>query len=250
MNNKMEGLFIEDLAIVYKTNQGPLLAIDKVTFKVPMGNKVAILGPSGCGKSSVLKAISGLVPKTSGAIKFDSKLSFGYVPQTTALFNWKTVEENISFPLQIRNFDETYRKERVSQLMDVFRLSEFGKLYPRELSGGMKSRVAIARSLSDKPDVLLLDECFGNLDELTREALYIELTASFEQLGTTILFVTHSIQEAVFMADSIVVFSNAPGRIKNIIEIPKTYSKTKTFFKSEQFHSLCLKVREALEKNN
>lgn len=197
-----------------------LVAVERFDLDVRPGEFVAILGPSGCGKSTFLHMIGGFEPLSAGEITYrgrpvrkpDPRL--GMVFQDGALFPWLTVEENVGWPLKVRGLSRAGRAARVAELLSLIGLPHAGHLYPSQLSGGMRQRTALARLLALDPDVMLMDEPFGALDAQTRGILQEELLALWRQVGKTVLFVTHDIEEAVFLATRIVVFTARPGRLK------------------------------------
>jgi len=200
-------------------------AIENVNLTVDKGEFLAIVGPSGCGKSTLLDIIAGLSKPNSGEIYIDNKLitkpdlDRGIVMQGYALFPWRTVRKNVEFGLEIKKVPKNQRKEIIDKYIDMVGLNEFKDRFPYELSGGMKQRVAIARALAYDPEVLLMDEPFAAVDAQTREILQDELLRIWEETNKTIIFVTHSIDEAVALADRVAVMSANPGTIKEIIEV-------------------------------
>ncbi|MDD2932642.1 MAG: ABC transporter ATP-binding protein [Methylotenera sp.] len=204
------------------------IAVDNVSLDVKEGEFVVIVGPSGCGKSTLLDLLAGLTKPTSGQILLDNKpitgpaLDRGIVFQQYALFPWLTALGNIEFGLEAKGVPAKQRRETARHFLDLVGLSKFENHHPNELSGGMKQRVAIARSLAYNPDVLLMDEPFAALDAQTREGLQAELLKIWEKSGKTIIFITHGIDEAVYLGQRVAVMTSWPGRIKEIIDIPDT----------------------------
>jgi NitT/TauT family transport system ATP-binding protein len=202
------------------------VAISRMNLTVKDGEFLAIVGPSGCGKSSFLDMVAGLVRPSSGEILIDGvpvqgpSLERGIVLQGYALFPWRTVRENVEFGLEIKKTPRKDRRAISSDYLNLVGLENFAERYPHELSGGMKQRVAIARALAFNPEILLMDEPFGALDAQTREALQDELLRIWEEKRKTIIFVTHSIDEAVFLADRVAVMTSNPGTVQEIVEIP------------------------------
>ncbi|MDF2504924.1 ABC transporter ATP-binding protein [Clostridium sp.] len=241
MNEKIEKLSREDtkeykvtiknLKKSYTTrdkdgkNDKEFLAIENFTLGIKKGEFVTIVGPSGCGKSTFLDMLAGLSKPTSGEIYIDGKLitgpdlDRGIILQGYALFPWLTAQENIEFGLEIKGMSKDKRREISSKFINLVGLNKFEKRYPHELSGGMKQRVAIARALAYNPEVLLMDEPFAAVDAQTRELLQEELLTIWEKTNKTIVFITHSIEEAIFLGDRVVVMSANPGKIKEIIKI-------------------------------
>ena len=227
---------VEDLVIEYTQNGDTLRAVDGVGFSVSPGKRLALVGPSGCGKSSILRAMAGLQRPTSGSISFGDldplaareRRVFGLVPQHHALLRWRTTASNVGLPLELDRTDAAVARRRVRELLHLFGLTEFESFYPGQLSGGMRSRASIARALAVEPEVLLLDECFASLDVLTRERLYKELSPMWSKLGTSLVFITHSVPEAVYLADEVVVLSALPGRVAGrlTIEAPSPGRRT------------------------
>ncbi len=201
-------------------------ALNDVSLQIKQGRFVSVVGPSGCGKSTLMQMISGLVPTTQGNIQIDGKTitgpqpeKIGVVFQDALLLPWKTALENIEFPLSLGDTPVAERQERARNMLKLVGLKDVGHRYPHELSGGMRQRVAIARGLVRNPSLLLMDEPFGALDEQTRTRMWGELLRIHEQSGTTILFITHSLVESVFLADEVLVMASNPGRIIERIEV-------------------------------
>lgn len=228
-------------------------ALDSISLSIEKGAFVSLIGPSGCGKSSVLRLVGALTHPTSGGVSVNGKSAdkarldrdYGMAFQTSALFKWRTIVENIELPLQLMGWPKADRKQRAAEMLDLVKLSEFGDHYPRELSGGMRQRVAIARALSFRPSLLLMDEPFGALDEMTREHMQAELLDIWTKTGKTIIFVTHSIPEAVFLSERVIVMSPRPGRIASDISVDLGVRSFETREASEFFGKVT-EVREAL----
>lgn len=219
-------LEVERVSIQYAVDGRVTLAVDDVSFAIQGGEKFIILGPSGCGKSTLLKAIAGFVPVSQGALRLDGQALRRPGPDRVVVFQefdqllpWKTVLDNVSYALQVTGQARRglEARTRAQHFVDLVGLSEFKDAYPHTLSGGMKQRVAIARSLALEPRVLLMDEPFASLDALTRSHMQHELNAIWRQTGVTILFVTHSIEEAVVLGTNILVMSPRPGRVRQIL---------------------------------
>ncbi len=214
---------------VFKTDNREVVALRDINLQIPHGQFVCLLGPSGCGKSTLLNAIAGFSLPSSGEITADGQLITGPGPergmvfQEYALFPWMTVEKNIAFGLEIKGMAQAEIKQRVDQLLGMLSLSDFRNRYPKDLSGGMRQRVAIARVLALDSPIMLMDEPFGALDALTRRNLQDELLRIWAELKKTIIFVTHSIEEAIYLADRIVVMTYRPGTVKRdmIVELPR-----------------------------
>ena len=207
--------------------RGGVVALEGIDLDVRPGEFVSLIGPSGCGKSTLLRIVGDLIQPTSGGVAVNGKTphrarvdrDYGIVFQDAVLFDWRTVEKNIALPLEMTGWSRERRRKRVHELLDLVELSGFEKHYPWQLSGGMQQRVSIARALSFSPALLLMDEPFGALDEMTRERMNLELLQIWEQTGSTVIFVTHSIAEAVFLSTRVVVMSPRPGRITGILDV-------------------------------
>ncbi|TXK09975.1 ABC transporter ATP-binding protein [Microbacterium hatanonis] len=232
-------LHIQGVGRDFHTKNGTTHAVSGVDLSIQRGEFVALIGRSGCGKTTLLRMIGGLLPPTAGTIAVDGKelwrdgrvdssavTKLGFVFQESNLFPWFSVLDNIALPLKIRGVGKTERRRRASELAELVGLAGFEKSYPRELSGGMRQRAAIARALSTKPDLLLMDEPFGALDALTRERMNLELQRIVLETNSTVVFVTHDIPEAVFLADRVVHMTPRPGRIRQILpaDFPKPRS--------------------------
>ncbi|MFA5996024.1 MAG: ABC transporter ATP-binding protein [Patescibacteria group bacterium] len=209
-------LQVNNISKQFASTTGTTLALQNVSFTVQTGDFVCIVGASGCGKSSLLNIISGLEKPTTGDVKVQGNI--GLMFQEAALFPWLTVFDNVAFGLKMRNVPKLEQKETVKKYLQLMHLEHFSQHYPHQLSGGMKQRVALARTLVLNPDVLLMDEPFAALDALTREHLYTELQTIWQTTKTTIIFVTHNVREAACLGDRILVFSPRPGTIK--AEVP------------------------------
>ncbi|MCW2859237.1 MAG: transporter ATP-binding protein [Actinoallomurus sp.] len=214
-------LSLRGVGLGYRTKKGRLTALDGVDLDLAAGEFVALVGPSGCGKSTLLKVVAGLLPATAGTIRLDGETLPGEVPpgiglvfQSDALLPWKTVEDNIRLPLVIKGLSADRQREKVRELVELVGLGSFEKYYPGRLSGGMRKRVGIARALAYDPDVYLMDEPFGPLDAQMRIKLGGEFLSIWETLGKSVIFVTHDVEEAVAMADRVVVMSRRPGTVK------------------------------------
>jgi NitT/TauT family transport system ATP-binding protein len=234
--------------------KGGVTALEDIDLAVTAGEFVSLIGPSGCGKSTLLRVIGDLVEPSSGEILVNGKSAhrarldrdYGIVFQSAVLYDWRTVAKNIALPLELMGFDRSTRAARVRELMHLVELAGFEKHYPWQLSGGMQQRVAIARALSFSPALLLMDEPFGALDEMTRERLNLELLRIWSEIGSTVIFVTHSISEAVFLSTRVVVMSARPGRITSIVPIDLPQPRTVETREEPRFFELVTDVREAL----
>jgi len=215
------------VGVVFEARGRSVQALADATLDIAESEFVALLGPTGCGKSTLLRLVSDLLRPTSGALSVRGapaaearrRNDFGFVFQEAALLPWRTAHDNIRLPLEVVGYDEGRRSERCNELLASMGLANFGHSYPSELSGGMKQRVAIARALSWNPSILLMDEPFSALDEITKNQLQDELLRIWQREQKTILFVTHNISEAVYLADRVVVMSAHPGRIKQVIAV-------------------------------
>jgi NitT/TauT family transport system ATP-binding protein len=234
-----------------KPNQ--VVALESINLSVRQGGFVALIGPSGCGKSTLLRLMAGLVPATEGEISVNGKAAdqarrdrdYGMAFQSASLFDWRTVTRNIELPLELLGWSKDQRSKRSAEMLDLVQLSDFGDHYPNQLSGGMQQRVAIARALSFRPSILLMDEPFGALDEMTREHMQAELLRIWEDTQTSVVFVTHSIPEAVFLAQRVIVMSPRPGRIVADIDVdlgPRGFGTRE----DPEFFNKITEVREAL----
>ncbi|NVD98979.1 ABC transporter ATP-binding protein [Massilia sp. BJB1822] len=225
----MSHILVQDVSKVFKTDSREVVALKDIALEIPQGQFVCLLGPSGCGKSTLLNAVAGFSLPSSGRITVDGREvtapgpERGMVFQEYALFPWMTVAENIAFGLEIKGQDKARIKATVDQLLQMLSLSDFRSRYPKDLSGGMRQRVAIARVLALDSPIMLMDEPFGALDALTRRNLQDELLRIWAELKKTIIFVTHSIEEAIYLADRIVVMTYRPGTVKRdlMVELPR-----------------------------
>jgi NitT/TauT family transport system ATP-binding protein len=222
-------IVIDKVSKVFETDGRRMVALENIRLEIPRGQFVCLLGPSGCGKSTLLNAIAGFAPPTEGRIMADGALvtapgpERGMVFQEYALFPWMTVEQNVGFGLEIKGTPKAEIAERVAGLLKLLSLEDFGKRYPKDLSGGMRQRVAIARVLALDSPIMLMDEPFGALDALTRRNLQDELLRIWAELKKTVIFVTHSIEEAIYLADRIVVMTYRPGTVKRdiLVDLPR-----------------------------
>jgi NitT/TauT family transport system ATP-binding protein len=236
--------------------RGNVTALENIDLELDPGEFVSLIGPSGCGKSTLLRIIGDLTPPTAGTVTVNGKPArqarndgdYGIVFQDSVLFDWRTVTKNIALPLEMLGWDRDRRKARVEEMLDLVELRGFADHHPWQLSGGMQQRVSIARALAFEPALLLMDEPFGALDEMTRERLNLELLSIWEKLGSTVVFVTHSISEAVFLSTRVVVMSPRPGRIAGIVPIDMPFPRTVETREDPRFFELVTKVRELLRK--
>ncbi|MGH3134347.1 MAG: ABC transporter ATP-binding protein [Gaiellaceae bacterium] len=234
-------LVVADVSKTYRSRRGFVEALDTVSFSMEKNEFVSIIGPSGCGKSTLLMMVSGLIPPSSGRIEIHGERVSGVHPelgvvfQRDALLDWRTVLRNVMLQVEIRRLDRKLYRERARDLLELTGLSGFEDRYPYELSGGMRQRVAICRALIHDPALLLMDEPFGALDALTRERMMIDLIGIHEQTETTVLFVTHSIPESVFLSDRVIVMSQRPGRILEALDIPLPRPRTIAMMEGPEF---------------
>ncbi|TBN56115.1 ABC transporter ATP-binding protein [Glaciihabitans arcticus] len=238
----------------FPTKAGDVVALTEVELTVSAGEFVSLIGPSGCGKSTLLRLIADLDGATTGELEIFGKPAakarvdqdYGIAFQQAGLLPWRTVGGNIALPLELHGMAKPDRAKRVADLAELVGLSDFIDRFPDQLSGGMQQRVAIARSLAEQPRLLLMDEPFGALDEMTREYLQGELTRIAKETGAAVVFVTHSIPEAVFLSDRVVVMSPRPGRITDIIETPLGDARDEALRESPEYFERVTAVREAL----
>ncbi|MEX2547278.1 MAG: ABC transporter ATP-binding protein [Chloroflexota bacterium] len=229
-------------------------ALRDVNLTIGQGEFVSLIGPSGCGKSTLLRLIGDLTSPTTGSVLVNGKPAsrarldrdYGIVFQAPVLFDWRTVERNVQLPLEVSGISRSERRDRARAMLDLVELSAFAGHRPWQLSGGMQQRVAIARALALDPKILLMDEPFGALDEMTRERMNLELLSVWDRTGTTIVFVTHSIPEAVFLSTRVVVMSPRPGRITDVIDVDLPSQRNVDTRELERYFELVTQVRESL----
>lgn len=251
MSNLVE---VRDVEKAYRTGDGRTVqALSKVSLDVAVGEFVSIIGPSGCGKSTLLHIIGGMKDASSGEVRVAGKPmrgprpdDVGFVFQDYTLYPWRTVTANVEIGLQVRGVGKKERQEAAGRNLGLVGLSAFADAYPTELSGGMQQRVALARALSMEPRLLLMDEPFGALDEQTRTVLGEEVARILEQTDQSIVFVTHSLSEAVYLSDRVVVMSHRPGQIKEILEVPEPRPRDATYMTSPGFNALRTRLFELL----
>jgi len=248
---------IGNVSKIFSADGREVVALDNINLDIQSGEFICLLGPSGCGKSTLLNAIAGFSSPTSGTITVDGKSVLapgpdrGMVFQEYALFPWMTVEKNIAFGLEIKKLSKTQIKEKVDVLLNMLNLQDFRERYPKDLSGGMRQRVAIARVLALDSPIMLMDEPFGALDSLTRRNLQDELLRIWMEFKKTIIFVTHSIEESIYLADRIIVMTYRPGKIKKevIVDMPRQRDPSSIEF-NELKKELSLLVMEEQSRSN
>ncbi|MDA1101705.1 MAG: ABC transporter ATP-binding protein [Proteobacteria bacterium] len=261
MNAETSGIGVEAVTKIYPSDAGPIHALEAVDLRVKRGEFVVLLGPSGCGKTTLLRLMGGLLSPTNGDIRVsgrslwrngerDAAVSreMGMVFQDANLIPWYSIEKNIALPLQLRGINKSTRTEKAHELCDLVGISGFEKRWPRELSGGMRQRAAIARALSYDPNILLMDEPFGALDAMTRDSMNLELQRIWMTSGCTIVLVTHSIPEAVFLADRIILMTPRPGRIDRILDVNFERPRELDLSASVEFQEIAKNLRHRLEE--
>ena len=248
----MSAIAARDISMLFKTRTGRVHAIDNVSVEIPDAHFACIVGASGCGKSTLLNVMGGLMRPTSGNVYVDGRpihgpgTDRGMVFQSYTLFPWLRVRENVEFGPKLKGMSKADRRRISGPLLEEMGLSEFARAYPKELSGGMKQRVAIARALANDPKVLLMDEPFGALDALTRASAQRFLTEIWEQHRRTIAFVTHDIEEAIFLGDTVFVMSPRPGRLREVIAIDIPRPRTLEAVGTQRFGELKQQILELI----
>ncbi|MGE5049556.1 MAG: ABC transporter ATP-binding protein [Deltaproteobacteria bacterium] len=233
----------------YRSSGGAVVALDDIDFAVSEGEFVAILGPSGCGKSTLLKIVAGLLPGSGGEVRLRDRPvtgprhDVGMVFQSPVLFPWRTVLDNVLLPIEVQGLGRAKHRAQALELLALVGLQGFENRYPWELSGGMQQRVALTRSLIHEPDMLLMDEPFGALDALTRETMNLELQRIWLERRRTVLFVTHSIVEAVFLADRILVMTARPGRLLESVPVPLPRPRALDLMSTPAFGAIVHRIR-------
>ena len=254
-------LELVDVEKIYQGRNSSTLALTGINLSVKAQEFVSIIGQSGCGKTTLLRILAGLIKPTAGEVVAegrslwtgdsrdqDTVSKLGLVFQEANLFPWYSVEDNISLPLKLRGIDRNTRRRRAAELCELVGLAGFEKSYPRELSGGMRQRAAIARALSYRPSILLMDEPFGALDALTRDKMNLELQSIAKATQATVILVTHSINEAVFLGDRVVLLSPRPGRIRSITEVPFTRPREVNLQTLPEFQDIARELRYQLNE--
>ncbi|RXZ79729.1 ABC transporter ATP-binding protein [Paenibacillaceae bacterium] len=250
------GIEIKQVSMSYQTNASAMLAVDNVSFSIAQGEFVSLLGPSGCGKTTLLRMMADLLQPTSGTVTIAGKTArearlaqkYGIVFQSPTLYDWRKVKDNITLPLELMKVKRSERDRKAEELLELVGLAKFSDKYPWQLSGGMQQRIAIARALAMEPEILLMDEPFSALDEFSRERLNEELLAIWKKISSTVVFVTHSIPEAVFLSDRVFVLSPHPGRLSATVGIPLPRPRTKEMRNSPEFYELIAQIRQRFEE--
>ena len=248
----------EGLSLTFETADGPVQALSGIDLDIAKGEFVSLIGPSGCGKTTLLRVIADLEQPTDGSVRINSmtpnearlKRAYGYVFQAPALYPWRTIAKNIALPLEIMGFAKEDRAERVRKGLERVNLTGFENQFPWQLSGGMQQRASIARALSFDPDLLLMDEPFGALDEIVRDKLNEQLLRLWEKTQKTVVFVTHSIPEAVFLSTKIVVMSPRPGKIHDVIACNFPKDRTLDIRETPEFLDVANRVRQGLREGH
>jgi NitT/TauT family transport system ATP-binding protein len=244
----------QGVSLTFTTADGPVHALKDVDLSIGRGEFVSFIGPSGCGKTTFLRCVAALETPTAGVLRVNGMdpdaarraRAYGYVFQAAGLYPWRTIARNIALPLEIMGFSKAEQDERIARVLKLVELDGFGGRFPWQLSGGMQQRASIARALAFDADILLMDEPFGALDEIVRDRLNEELLKLWGRTGKTILFVTHSIPEAVYLSTKIVVMSPRPGRITDVIDSPLPRERPLDIRDSREFLEIAHRVREGL----
>ena len=245
---------VRNVSLTFETSDGKVDALSNVSMQIAEGEFVSFIGPSGCGKTTMLRVIADLQQPTAGTLLVNGMSAeqarlerrYGYVFQAPALFPWRTIEKNLKLPLEIMGFSDSEQQQRAARYLALVNLTGFERKFPWQLSGGMQQRVSIARALSFDPALLLMDEPFGALDEIVRDHLNEQLLQLWDKTGKTVLFVTHSIPEAVFLSSKIVVMSPRPGRIIDIIDCDFPRDRTLEIRETPEFLKIAQRVRVRL----
>lgn len=246
---------MNQVSMRYQTNSNEVLALQQVSLNIGKGEFVSLLGPSGCGKTTLLRIMADLLQPTGGTVTVAGKTAkearlaqkYGIVFQSPVLYDWRKVKTNITLPLELMGVKRAEREKKATELLELVGLQAFKDKYPWQLSGGMQQRVAIARALAMEPEILLMDEPFSALDEFSRERLNEELLAIWSKVQNTVVFVTHSIPEAIFLSDRVFVLSPHPGRLSAVVEVDLPRPRTKEMRNSPEFFRLIAKIRDSFE---
>lgn len=248
---------LDKVSVIYNNEKGKSkVVLDNISLNIKKGEFISLLGPSGCGKTTLLRIISDLQVMTGGSVKVAGESpdkarlghKYGMVFQTPALLEWRTVLENVELPLELQNMPKKERRSRALSQIKTVDLEGYENSYPRELSGGMKQRVGIARALAADPEILFMDEPFSALDEFTKERLNGDLLRIWRNTNKTIVFVTHNISEAVFLSDRVCVLSSNPARLSAVIDIPLPRPRESALLKTRKFYETVSYIREIFEE--
>jgi len=242
-------LTVKNLSVVFPDSNGGLHALDDISFEVCPRDFICFLGPSGSGKTTLLRILASLLKPTTGEINFtnNQQPQIGMVFQQSNLMPWRSIVDNIKLPLELEGVDEGNARIKAQEMIDLVGLNGFEDSWPRDLSGGMAQRVAIARALIHDPDLLLLDEPFGSLDAITRERMWVELSRIWQARQKTVIMVTHSINESLFLADKVLVLTQRPGKIKLSLQVDLPRPRKDDIRYTPHFGKLARKLREAIE---
>lgn len=247
---------IDDVCMSFKDNSGnDVQALNHINLDIHKGEFISLLGPSGCGKTTLLRTIADLLEPTSGKVRISGmtpkeirlQQKFGIVFQSPVLFEWRTVKKNVELPLEIMYWSKEERSKQADKMLELVGLTKFANHYPKQLSGGMQQRVGIARAFGIKPNILLMDEPFSALDEFTKEKLHDDLLRMWRETNKTVIFVTHNIQEAVYLSDKVCVLSPHPGRLSAVVDIDLERPRTLAMKDTQHFTELVAKVRNSFE---
>lgn len=247
---------IKDVGMTFRDNRGnDVEALTGINLNIYKGEFISLLGPSGCGKTTLLRMVADLLEPTTGSIHIGERLprevrldkKLGIVFQSPVLFDWRTVQKNVELPLEVMKFSKSERREIASSMLEMVGLTRFSEHYPNQLSGGMQQRVNIARALAVRPELLLMDEPFSALDEFTKEKLHEDLMQIWAKTNKTVIFVTHNIQEAVFLSDRVCVLSPHPGRLSGIVEVDLPRPREIAVKSSARFNELVMRVRNTFD---
>ena len=245
-------LFAENIYKAFPSREGEVRALRDVSLAISDGEFVSLVGPSGCGKTTLLHILGGLLPADQGVVRIDGQIlthprpEIGFIFQDPTLMPWRTVIQNVTLPLEVQGRDGQGHQQRATELLALVGLLGFERLYPHELSGGMQQRVAIARALIHEPSILLMDEPFGSLDAITRNQMNVELLRIWQATGKTILMVTHTIQEAIFLSDRVLIMSPRPGHIRATFEVDLPRPRDTEIYYNEEFASLYHEVKDSI----
>jgi NitT/TauT family transport system ATP-binding protein len=254
MNNSTL-LRVQKVSVKFSTSEGELIALQNLSFDVEAGEFVCLVGPSGCGKSTLLRILAGLLLPDQGQVWLggeavtEPRRQVGLVFQQANLMPWRTVLANVLLPLEVLNAPQDQARAQARELLELVGLSDFAQAYPAKLSGGMAQRVSIARALAHDPDVLLLDEPFGSLDALTRERMGLELLRIWQARRKTVLMVTHSVSEAIFLADRVLALSPRPGTVTATVAVNLPRPRELALLETERFGALAAEVRAAIRQD-